>query len=444
VRVPTFAEPVVLESLRGASEPNIRASAEDHVFVTTTGTHLWRSADGGATFEAVGEPGCLLMLPIADCPPGAKTRRSGLEGGGDGSLALDAQGTLFWAGLFGRNDSIPFQRSTDDGLTWTKPFDLADGNSTDREWLAVGPEGQVYAVWRDSGKSDQPFPLSFLAESKPRLLFRASLDHGASWGPIVTVLEENLIDGPLAVDPADGTLYLPVGYFDGRPIDVLRSRDGGATWQAATVNSRAEDSPLSDNIGNIRQFIFPVAAVDDAGTVYLAWSEDRDAPPQLSSAGGKFAMDPHVYLSVSKDHGASWSEPRRMSPPDRPAVLPAIAAGAPGRVALGWYQAVLGAPGEVLPNQWVVTLAESTTADMDGATWVAGQVTPEPIHLGSICTQGTGCTAGDRSRGDFFEVALRANGLPVLAFVKDTIPPSDNGTRTDVVVARATDGTPLR
>ncbi|HEV8361137.1 MAG TPA: sialidase family protein [Candidatus Thermoplasmatota archaeon] len=438
----SFDAPVLLEPI-GGTEPNVRADAQDRIFVTTTGTNLWRSLDGGASFEAMGEAICNAAPPaslLPGCPTGAD-RDSGLEGGGDGALVLDGQGRLHWAGLFGPNASVPYQFSDDQGATWSDAFDLADGNSTDREWLAVAPNGTtIYALWRDSGAPQQGGGLLAPATPTPvGLRFRASHDRGLTWGPIVAVEDEDPVDGPLAVDPVSGALYVAVSYFDGRPVTVLRSFDAGATWDAVPLPA-ATGQPA---FGGIMHFIFPLVAVDAAGTVYAAWSEDPEAAPQLWTLGGKSVMTPKVFLSVSKDRGATWSAAMRMSPPDRAAVLPALVAGAPGRVALGWYEAATPLPSDVLPNEWFVRLATTVTADQAEPAWEIASTTSEPIHFGSICTQGTGCTVGDRTRGDFFEIALRPNGLPIVGYVQDSIPPNESQRRTQVVVARVAEGTPL-
>ncbi|MCA1812396.1 MAG: glycoside hydrolase [Halobacteriales archaeon] len=450
VQVPKFAAPIVLDALSGATEPNIRADAQDRVFVTTTATHLWRSLDGGKTFEAVGNRTCGFRF-LGTCVPGQEGAgvRSPLTGGGDGALDVDAQGTLHWAGLFGSNNTtVPYQRSLDHGLNWSEPFDLANGNSTDREWIATGKDGAVYAIWRDSGApSPGGFdPTTFLLGSGPslnRIMFRASHDNGTTWGAPQPILEEEPIDGTLAVDVARDYLYAAMSPTDGRSLLVLRSLDGGRTWNATTIASRNSTSPVDQAFGAITTFIFPVTAVDEAGTVYVAWAEDatQDNIPGLA----KSAETPHVYLSMSKDHGATFSKPAMVSPPGVPALLPAIVAGAPGRVALAWYEGALPLPSDSLPDEWFVTLAESTTADQDQPVWKTAATTEQPIHLGGICTSGTGCGPGDRSRGDFFEVTLRANGQPILAYVQDTGPEGATArARGQVLVSAVTDGTSMR
>jgi hypothetical protein len=293
-------------------------------------------------------------------------------------------------------------------------------------------------------------------------MFRASRDDGRTWGPIRPILEEEPIDGTLAVDAHSGAMYAAMSPTDGRALYVVRSLDGGATWSTSPIASRNSTSPADQQAGGIATFIFPVAAVDDAGTVYVAWAEDEsqtDVP-----AAAKSAETPHVYLSVSRDHGATFSKPAMVSPPDKAAVMPAIAAGSAGRVALAWYEGELPIPPDAVPQAWWVTLTESTTADQARPAWKSARTTHDPVHIGAICTYGYACNLGDtggpvtcpayvgciapgeRTSGDFFEVALRPNGQPILAYVSD--PPAQEVPSTltlgVVAVSRVTDGVPMR
>jgi hypothetical protein len=64
--------------------------------------------------------------------------------------------------------------------------------------------------------------------------------------------------------------------------------------------------------------------------------------------------------------------------------------------------------------------------------------------VGGICTSGIACTAGDRTRGDFFEMDLQRDGRPILAYCADPKDPTQDAQVDDVVVLRAVGGTPLR
>jgi hypothetical protein len=72
------------------------------------------------------------------------------------------------------------------------------------------------------------------------------------------------------------------------------------------------------------------------------------------------------------------------------------------------------------PNAaWNVYLAKSTDS---GAHFNQTTVTPEPNHIGKICTQGSACNFADRTLADLFEIAIDPqNRLVAIAYVSDTV-----------------------
>jgi hypothetical protein len=249
-----------------------------------------------------------------------------------------------------------------------------------------------------------------------------------TWSPIHRVSPDQH-EGPIASDPQSGWIFLPLA---GNVEAVARSHDLGRTWQIVNLTGTPSET-----------FIFPVVAVDSAGTVYLVYSTDPAAPTPGTFLVTDLVARPQVYLSISRDHGATWSTPAVISPAGHTAIFPWIAAGAPGRVAVAWYEGTLGTPSNHVPDVWHVAVAVSTTADSANATWKESLADPQPIHVGSICTEGTGCllTASDRSLLDFFEIRLLPDGSPVLAYSSDAQP---HMVAVLVKATRMTSGTPLR
>jgi hypothetical protein len=187
---------------------------------------------------------------------------------------------------------------------------------------------------------------------------------------------------------------------------VARSNDSGATWEDHDA------APLVDDT-----FQFPIASVDQAGVVYVVYANgnfDKTNNYQTD----RFPNIPTIMLIHSSDHGVSWSKPMAVSTPGVPAVFPWIAAGAPGRVAIAFYEGQLPAP-LVAPNAWRVAMAMSTTADTDAPKLARGFVTADPTHVGQICVVGSACGPQDRSLLDFFEVRLKDDGTPVVAYTAD-------------------------
>jgi hypothetical protein len=127
--------------------------------------------------------------------------------------------------------------------------------------------------------------------------------------------------------------------------------------------------------------------------------------------------------------------------------MPFIAAGASGRIAVVWYENVVGLPDDVLPDEWNVKLYEGL--DQLNATGPAKvvQLNGQPNHIGGLCSNGLACAAGgDRCLLDYFEVALTPAGQPIVTWAN-----CSGGTGVGVA-AKATeayfggikDGTPLQ
>jgi hypothetical protein len=241
---------------------------------------------------------------------------------------------------------------------------------------------------------------------------RASPDGGATWGE-ATRLSGGGWGGPLVESPTNGTLaraLLPTG---SRTIQVVRAANGSVTT-----------FPIADAGG--QTLIFPVAAYDAAGALYVAWSSG-DVPS--------------VKLARSLDDGVTWSAPQAISTPGHAALLPAIVAGAAGRLALAWYEARVADLGPGSPNLWDVRLAESTDADATAPAWAHATLTTTPAHVGAVCTSGAGCAPGasDRTLGDLLEIRL-LRGLPIVAYATDGPARSESA---QVYVGRVGAGTNL-
>lgn len=419
ISVPKFAPPILLGTIRLGSEPNVAVHGP-HVYVTTP-LALWRSEDGGKSFRAIGQDACPRGLPA--CGPLA-SKDPGLQGGGDGALAVTANGTLVWAGL---GSGVPVQLSTDHGESWSKPVDVANKNSSDREWVAVGPDGTVYVQWRDFGKSAAcSDPIGVSCPQPPSgILVRASRDAGVTFGDAVKVTADGH-QGPIAPDPSSSWLYLP--HVNGSTkLQVARSHDRGQTWEDLPAATLSDDT-----------FQFPIAAVDSSGTAYVVYA-NGNFDKTGDYLGDRLPNIPSVLLIHSTDHGLTWSKPVQLSLPGVPAVFPWIAAGASGRIVAAFYEGAQPTP-MASPNQWRVAVVESTTADQETPKLARAFVTAEPNHVGQICVVGSGCGPQDRSLLDFFEVRIKPDGLPVLAYVGDA---ELKMATVKVYAAAITDGTNL-
>lgn len=256
----------------------------------------------------------------------------------------------------------------------------------DRPWLATYGRSTVYLSYLTRGEN----------ELSGHMTVRRSDDGGRTWrqlGDPVAGLGGTDTDpvhgwpGPLAVDARSGAVYeafvtdMPATPSSDRfnRIVVAISHDSGATWRDSIAY---QGGPHEDD-GNM----WPGLAIDAAGRLYAAWSDRLG-----------------VYLTCSANGGVTWTPPRRVDAPSallQTSVLPWVAAGAPGHVALAWYGT--SAPGNLgARTPWRVWYAES----FDGGRTFGTTPVTGVIHRGPICTKGDECPWVQRQMLDNFGLAL--------------------------------------
>jgi hypothetical protein len=470
-----FTPPLPLPG--GGAEPSIR-NAPDATYAayisapTGVGSNFWfvneiKNADGSLSFK-----------------PNLRSFDEG-TGGGDSDIAVGNKvdpttgcDPLVFSGLHNIDLLVNFTTSysTDCGRGWASPNLFAVQNvGDDRQWMTFDGSKTVFLIFHKVDTS--------------QIVVTQSLDGGATYtsfdpsgatgiidaATMPSVFNTNQI-GNITVDytqPTGGTypngepihaLYAifagpkdaadnaaaqtdyNTGYNHNDAMYVAKSTDGGHTWVDTQIFSVDPSTHRELNM------LFPVVAVDSAGTVYAAWSD-----------GYK------VQYSFSKDHGATWSKAYQVNPDNRGAtpdaghadVFPWIAAGSTGKLDVVWYQgsggdtsgyrdpgtaanADTGDPG----TNWTVAFAQLFNANVADAT---GNPTPKVtvldqdvsgvIHNGDICQNGLNCDPagvgippGNRTLLDFFEVSVDKLGRANIAYASDYDASSGASTGTATVM----------
>jgi hypothetical protein len=202
--------------------------------------------------------------------------------------------------------------SDDDGDTWqTNPAVGCPAQGANKVLEGPPPQGST----KPTGYPHVVYFCANAQDTMPSTVYcYRSLDGGKSF-PAVASPDPPRPDGCDEEHPAragivapDGVLYFPTNLCG--ELGVAISRDEGATWEQHHI----AHTPVKDT------YIVTDAA-DAAGNLYIAYIGDRDLPA----------------LTLSRDHGATWSTPITVRAPAVKEVRRvAVTAGRRGHVALAY------------------------------------------------------------------------------------------------------------
>ena len=376
---------------------------------------IWRSSDHGrtwtwlGTFDLAGE-------------------------GGDTDIAVTPRGTLFASSL-SYNGCSGVGVSTDRGQTWSDNPLAGCARipaMNDRQWTATYGENVVYTVIGDTVRGDIDMVRSSM--TNPVVVPSSTLD--------LYTGGDYQWPGTIAVDQHRGTAYV-VWNTAGAPNNCDQSAGAASCVpQAASTQTadKIEVSVVPDGATSApapvvvasRQFdtydSFVSDAVDAAGNVYVVWSERHPTQGQT-----------WTMLSVSRDHGRTWSTPRKVQRTPATTVFPWVSAGDAGRIAVSYYGTTArgNSPQKVASSAtWSVYSSFST----DYGRTFSEYRTTGTMQKGPICTSGTQCSAGSRDLLDFFETDVDTHGCLVTSYADNA---ADN-TGAIVSYVRQTAGPGLR
>ena len=207
-------------------------------------------------------------------------------------------------------------RSSDGGRRWTRPVRVSDPGRARivAPSLAVGPKGELYALYLDMGEDRLDYEAGHRGLGGPpypgpfRLVLSRSLDGGATWEE--SVVEDRLVPTErflvflppfpsLAVDGRSGRVY--VAFHDARlgkaDVWLWSLPAGGSTWEGPTrVNDTAERDGTSQYL--------PKLSVAPNGRVDVLYYDRRDDPRDVMN---------EVSFQSSADEGDSFSPAIRLS-----------------------------------------------------------------------------------------------------------------------------------
>ena len=432
----------------GAAEPSIRLDREGHVYVSgpagvpTGGCPLWRVHPDfqnakGLPYEYLGKFDTdQNSVGGGDCDiaTGGMTITPSL---GFDNLALSSLSLA----------NLTTNQSSDGGATFRTKVANPFANQTpldDRQWNAADSGlGQVYLTVHDVAMDNIQIASStdggFSYVSNMPAIQTTPGSCGIVTGCLSAATMNNHF-GNIVVNPVTHKLYT----IYVAPRDLNENQVAGAAEHVVYVAvgdpctvTCAPGQPLgpiswtdhvvyNDPITTTNlAHIFPVIAIDKAGTIYTEWSDTH-----------------HVFMSHSSQPEVdnTWSAPVQVDQvSSHSTMFPWMVGGAVGALDLVWYSAQQdlnqcgsGATDDSqgvnnnCHNVWTVQFAQSFDANTAHPNFTQSTASAT-MHRGSLCDQGLNCNTsmppGDRTLADFFQVDLDPAGAANIAYASDASTP---------------------
>jgi len=389
------ATPLFLEQ---DAEPRVVHDPQGNIYVAAiqgvpAGTDLWKSMDGGNTFDYLGEPDGTQAAAAAGAGTGVGI------GGGDEDITVGSSGKLALASLW--LGSVTNCASSDSATTWLcNPF-ASDLPEDDRQWLAFYGQNMVYLTTKQLGTLDNSTLTIYVAKS---------FDGGISFPQVAEVTKPVLgvqpgDQGNMVVDQSNGNVYMVfIGAYPNQ-VYLAKSTDGGLNWLLKLIYQSASGTSL--------QHVFPAIAIDRGGNLHVVFNDGRRS-----------------LLTSSRDQGASWTTPVQVNTGAnaKTSVEPWVVAGDAGKLNIFFYGT--SSSDYMDPNaQWQIFMAQTQNAFRNVPVLYIKPATGI-MHKGAICVNGTACPNGTRNLLEYFFPDTYLDGNALATYPDDLhVDPSTTVTR---------------
>jgi hypothetical protein len=475
-----FSHAVIVDEQRPGFEPDVKYAPNGTIFTSvpfgfsTTESFVWSSRDHGNSYQLT--PGNL----------GPVSKEATCAGGGDTDLYVDPGNALYFSDLQGLTN-ISNSVSTDGGAHWSTNCVGSPNTPDDRMWFA----GRGSLAKGDLRLYQDYDVVAGSAPSLGNTLVETVSTNGTVFSPVLNtnpssdclgtapddcVTGNEGISGNQVEDPSTGDVYIAHTTTEGSSGEVgVRVAEGKVNFGPPTTATWTEspnlDGPLCpdstrtadgshscvDSNGNPEEIAgenFASIARDSAGYLYVTFTAGPlDHASSSDPNFGASDAPEQIYVVHSLEPTGSdpakltWSAPERISGSGLSAgtnTFPWIVAGSNGRVDVAWYhtpelseRGTCASGSGTCTNygasalqhaEWNVVMAQSLDAHASAPTYRTSQVSEAPVKHGAICTNGIGCaTGGDRSLGDFLQVAIDAQGAALVSYVFDTSADTSGG-----------------
>lgn len=344
---------------RKAAEPTMGVDSKGRAFYaagdfdgtggTTARTEIFRSTDGGLSFQEV-----TPQVGGVDVPPTTLDPYVYVDQRTDRVFSIDLEAL---AGSY-------LAYSDDAGTTWSASAMAAPGVN-DHQTFFTGPPSASSLL--PPSLTGYPTVAYYCVNALVAVTCSRSTDGGVTFQPLPSAPFSDCAGcqtGHGVVD-SQGRVFLPKGAVPGTldPAEpqVAVSEDGGGSWRVTNVAGRELQSGSRHT----------AVAVDAADNVYYVW---YDATYQLP------------WMAVSTDHGRTFGEPMMVAPPGvHDANFPMVAAGDEGRVAISFPGSSVDAPNDATRpwHAWVM-VTEDALASRPTFHAAPADDGSDPLHRG-VC-----------------------------------------------------------
>jgi hypothetical protein len=302
--------------------------------------------------------------------------------------------------------NIYVSTSHDGGNTWSNNPTSASIPVDDREWIVADGANKVCISYHAYATTNNLIVNCSYNAGTSFLQTANAFDANHLWN----ALYNNQI-GNLAIDPNNHVIYQVFSSIASQSEATCTSCSTHAVWIAVSIDGGVSftDYPVYINpntaVGYGHQFVN--VSVDQAGNVYLVYTDDHN-----------------IYYSFSTSFGQTWSGPYQISKtPSNTAIMPWSSALGNGALDVVWYgtsyyDGVNTPDNYPTSASWQVYFAQNLAATTPGSKFTQNSASGT-IHYGGVCEAGVTCT-GNRDLLDDFGIATSpTTGTATIIYTND-------------------------
>jgi hypothetical protein len=246
-----------------------------------------------------------------------RTMSSLLNGATDPSIAFDPEGSAYFGlGFYDTlsvNNAVSLFQSSDHGAKWQELADAfisAGDTNSDKYYMTVdrNPKsrfaGRIYMTW-----VDQEANSGYVS-----IVCAYSSDTGKTWSERRFLSGLGHYTAPVPTAEQDGMLLVAyVDYYRNNEIYLVRSNDGGVSFEAPVgVAHYANVGPLLPDDSTGYEHIGPPGSalcINSFPSIAISADTSQLGRAYLTWCGKGSDSLPHIWIIVSDDDGAFWSNP---------------------------------------------------------------------------------------------------------------------------------------